>query len=292
MPSDPVGATSFPGKQSLPAGSAFCHDPAPVGAVAVGFLLGTYGLFRLPVDLSLLVAGFCGVSLAYATDRIWTSAPEDRVNHPERVVWVQSHIRWLAAETVLFIAVGGAMLFCLEWSTLLCVGGLGAVASLHILFRGRGSLRNWGEGKPVAIAGAWALGGGVLPLVEAEANIGLGAVLFSLYRFLFVLPNLMLADWRDQAGDAAAGLAPWAARWTKRQVQWIATGGLLLAVVGAIGWALVGSSPFLVGIDAVGPILMIGVVWQSRPARPTHALLADLVVGWPIVPFFLRWMMV
>jgi 4-hydroxybenzoate polyprenyltransferase len=117
-------------------------------------------------------------------------------------------------------------------------------------------------------------------------------VLFCGYRGLFVLPNLLLADWADRAGDAAAGLAPWAAGWTARQVQWIATGSLLVAAAGATIWAVVGTSPLLVGIDALGLILMAGVVWGLDPERPRTAVLADLVVAWPLIPALVAWMSV
>jgi len=273
-------------------GAALCHDPALIGAVAVGLMLGTIGLFGLPVDLPLLAAGFCGATLTYLVDRAWTDTPEDRVNRPERVAWVQAHTRWLAVETVVLFALGGAMLLYLEPATLLMVGALGGVAGLHVLFPGREGRSFGGVPKPISIAGVWAAGGTLLPLVEAGRPIGVGALLFFGYRGLFVLPNLLLADWADRAGDAAAGLAPWAAGWTARQVRWLATTSLLLAAMGAAVWGVAGTSPLLVGIDAIGLILMAGVVWGLDPERPRTAVLADLVVGWPLVPALVAWMIV
>jgi 4-hydroxybenzoate polyprenyltransferase len=208
------------------------------------------------------------------------------------VAWVRAHTGWLVLEAAGLFALGGAMLLYLEPATLLVTGALGAVAGLHVLFPGREGRSLRGVPKPIAIAGAWAVGGALLPLVEAGRPVGVGAVLFCGYRGLFVLPNLLLADWADRAGDAAAGLAPWAAGWTARQVRWTATGSLLVAAVGAAIWAVVGTSPLLVGIDALGLVLMAGVVWGLDPERPRTAVLADLVVGWPLVPALVAWMSV
>jgi len=272
--------------------AALYHDPAVVGGVAVALMLGTMGLFGLPVDLPLLVAGFCGTTLTYLADRAWSAVPEDRVNRPGRVAWIRAHPRWLAAESAVLLPVGGAMLLYLDPLTILCTMGLGVVAGGHVLLRGRGEASFWGFPKPVAIAAAWAAGGALLPLVEAGPPLGVGALLFFCYRGLFILPNLVLADWADRQGDAAAGLAPWAAGWTARQVRWVATTSLLVAALGAAIWAFSGTMPLLVGVDAVGLLLMAGVVWGLDPKRPYTAVLADLVVGWPLVPALVAWMIV
>jgi hypothetical protein len=272
--------------------AALCHDPALVGAVAVALMLGTYGLFGGPVDLPLLAAGFCGTALTYLVDRAWRDTPEDRVNRPGRVAWVRAHARWLAVETAVLFALGGAMVLYLDGPTLFWTGALGIIAGLHVMLRRREGRAGRIFPKPVAIAGAWAVGGALLPLVEAGRVIDVGALLFGGYRGLFVLPNLLLADWADRTGDAAAGLAPWAAGWTARQVRWAATASLLVAALGATIWAAVGSMPLLVGIDAIGLLLMLGIVWGLDPERPRTALLADLVVAWPLVPALLAWMIV
>lgn len=285
----PLSSFGSPDRSIL---GAFCHDPAPVGGVAVALMLGTYGLFGLPVHLPLLVAGFCGTTLIYLGDRVWTSAPEDRVNRPDRVAWVHAHPRWLAAETAVLFAMGGSMLPYLSWTTLLGTGALGSVAAYHVLLRGRAGGGFWNVPKPVVVAGAWAAGGCLLPLVEAGRPLGAGAVLFVGYRGLFILPNPLLADWADRAGDAAAGLAPWTAGWTGGQVRGMASAALLVAGAGAGSWALVSPMPVLVGIDALGLLLMTGVVWGLDPTQPRSALVADLVVGWPLIPALAAWMIV
>lgn len=271
--------------------AALYHDPAVIGGVAVALLLGTYGLFDLPVSVSLLTAGFCGATLVYAADRVWMDSPEDRINRPERVKWVRAHEGWLAIETGVLFAGAGAVLPYLTWNTLLWAGALGSVAVLHVL------PPEWARGpsgiyKPMALAAVWAAGGALLPFIEAGHSLGSRAVLFFGYRLCFILPNLLIADWADRTGDAAAGLAPWAARWTAHRVRKTAAAVLLVAVVGGGGWALVGSTPVLIAIDTLGPLLMIGGVWGLNPARPRDAFLADLVVAWPLVPALMAWMIV
>jgi len=269
-------------------GAACVHDPALVGGVAVALMLGTYGLFGVPVDLPLVVAGFCGTTLTYLFDRVWADPPEDRVNRPARVAWVRAHPRWLAAEAGLLFALGGAMGLYLAPTTLVWVGALGMVAGLHVVRQGQGGLG--GVPKPVVLAGAWAVGGALLPLVDAGRPLGLEALLFCGYRGGFILPNLLLADWADRKGDAAAGLTPWAVGWTARQVRWTATASLLLAAAAAGGWGALGAPLLLVVLDAVGLLLMAGVVWGLEPTQPRTLLLADLVVAWPLVPAVVAWM--
>jgi 4-hydroxybenzoate polyprenyltransferase len=288
MPSSSSDSFSVPALFS----KALYHDPAPVGGVAVALLAGTYGLFGLSPDLPLLVAGFCGTTLLYAADRAWTETPEDRINRPERVAWVQAHARWLAVESAGLVALGGAMLPLLEWWTLVWTGILGSVAGLHLLPRGTKRPVLTGLPKPVVIAGTWAAGGVLLPLVEAGEPIGSGALLFFGDRWLFLLPNLLLADWGDREGDAEAGLAPWATSWSARQVRGSATALLLGAAAGSLVWAVSGTVPILAGVDAVGPVLMMGAVWGLDPTRPRDAFLFDLVVAWPLIPALLAWMIV
>ncbi len=271
---------------------AVFHDPVPVGGVAAALLLGTYGLLGVPVDFPLVVAGVCGVALVYAADRGWAAPAEDRINRPERVAWVRAHLDWLAAETAVLFALGGAMLVMLEWTTLLWIVVLGGLALLHVWPCGRAGSLLRGTSKPLVIAGVWAVGGTLLPLVEAGRPLGFAPLLFLVYRWLFILPNLLLADWSDRAGDAEMDLAPWAAGWAKAQVRGLAS---VLLFIAALGVGLVyafGTPPPLLGLDAIGLLLMGGAVWRLEPSRPRDALLADLVVAWPLVPALVAWMMV
>lgn len=255
-------------------------------------MLGTYALRELPVDFALLAAAFCGTALVYLVDRERESSLEDRVNHPERLVWVASHRGWLAVEAAVLFAAGCASVFYLSWPVLVAAVVLGTAAGLHVFPRESGLGQHGGIVKPVSIAGAWAVGASILPLLGANDGVGFGGLLFALYRFLFILPNLLLADWADRSGDLAAGSSSWTSGWSGRRVRWVATGLLGAALCGAGFWIVAASQPVLVAIDAVGMILMVGVVWRLEADRPSHAFLANVAVGWPAVTALTAVMMV
>lgn len=263
---------------------AASHDPLPIGGVAVGLILGTYALLGLPVSAPLLVGAFCGAALVYGVDRVVVTSPEDRRNRPDRVAWVRDHRPWLAFEGAILVVIGSGALFYLRPLTVLGGGGLGAIALLHQWLPGRGGL-----GKPLLVAGVWAVASTALPAVEAGAvRAGpLGGLVA--YRMLFLLPNVLLSDWGDRAGDRAAGLQPWAAGTERRTVQGAATVLLLAALaVGALGF--VGSvPPMLLAVEAAGIGGVLTAVWTLRPEKSAHRLVLDLLVAWPAVTAGAAW---
>ncbi len=141
--------------------------------------------------------------------------------------------------------------------------------------------------KPVVVAGVWAVGSTILPLVEAQGGMGLEGVLLAGYRSLFILPNVLLADWGDRAGDVQVGLRPWTRWGTEWGLRSTATGFLLVAVGGASIGGL--GSSLLWFVDGVGPLLMLIAVWTVQPDRPAHRFLLDLVVAWPLVTALAAW---
>jgi hypothetical protein len=279
--------------EQLPWREALYHDPLPIGGIAVGLMLGTYWLFQLPVSVPLLVAGGCGAALVYGVDRGLLRSPEDEINHPRRRKWVRTRRGWLMAEGILCLLVGAGALAFLRSATVLAVGGLAVLAALHLLPLERGDepLPLVGMVKPVIVASAWAIGGTILPMIEARMSIGAGEGLFTGYRLLFILPNVLLADWADRRGDAAVGLQSWTQGVTGRRVRWVATGLLVLAGAGAILVAshMVPVLPLLV--DSIGLLLMAGAVWRLSPGHPGHRLLMDAIVAWPFVPAFVAWIL-
>jgi len=270
---------------------AACHDPLPVGGVAVALILGTCALLELPVSGPLLVAAGCGAALVYGADRALSPSPEDRWNRPDRVAWVQSHQRWLVVEGIVLALVGGAALWLLRPATLLTAGALAGVAALHLWpGDGGGPLGRMGMGKPLVVAGVWAAGATVLPAVEAGVALGGEVGLLVAYRFLFVLPNTLLSDWGDRAGDRAAGLEPWTGQVGGATVRRVATGLLVGALgVAVLGVGTVGWPPTLMAVDAVGVGLLLGAAWRLDPTRSRHRLALDGLVAWPAVTALAAW---
>lgn len=247
-------------------------------------MLSTGALLGFPVSVPFLIAAFCGTALVYLLDRLGHS-PEDRINRPGWIAWAQRHRAWVWGEG-LFLCSGlvGSIPF-LEPKTLGAAGILGGMALLHVapVFSiGRG-LKAMGLFKPIAVAGTWAVGAALLPVLEAGATATGPVMGLVAYRFFFILPNVLLCDWGDRAGDAAAGLHPWTEWGTARGLRLSASGLLVVAVVGALGGSVASPQPLLLWVDALGPALMLAAVWTVDPERPGHRLGLDLIVGWPAV---------
>jgi 4-hydroxybenzoate polyprenyltransferase len=183
------------------------------------------------------------------------------------------------------LGIGTAVLFpLLQWGSIITAILLGAVGLLHVVpvLPGRRRLKALGSLKPIVVAATWAVGAVVLPVVESDAPITFGVGGLVVYRFLFILPNVLLADWADRTGDATMGVGTWALRWSRRSVQGGSTLILGVAFLGAVG-AVGQGAPSLLLLDALGIGVMGTAVWKLRPgAKPLHLLWLDLIVAWPI----------
>jgi 4-hydroxybenzoate polyprenyltransferase len=205
---------------------------------------------------------------------------------------VEAHRGWLYGEAGILLIVGMLALSALRLDTLLWSVGLGGLGGLHLLSGGAG--RPMGAlslGKPFLVAGAWALGATILPLVEAGVSLDATAGGVAGYRFLFILPNVLLSDWGDRTGDRAAGLASWTRWGTGSGLRWGATVMLAGAIGGALGMGVQNAQLLLWGVDAVGPLLMLGAVWGVDPQRSYHRFLLDALVAWPGVTALVAWVM-
>ncbi len=273
-------------KEHVPWWEGLFYDPLPIGGIAVALMLGTYGLLQLPVSVPLLVAGGCGAALVYGVDRGLLRSPEDDVNHPRRQKWMRAHRRWLVGELILCGGGGGMALTCLRAETLFVGAGIGVLAGLHLISIGerRSPLKSLGLGKPLAIAGAFAVGSTLLPVLEAGSPAGRGMTALAGYRLLFIVPNVLLADWADREGDTAVELQTWTEGWTRWRIRMVSTFLLGVGTAGAFGAVYGGEAPALLLLDAVGLVAMIGAVWGLRPSTSSaHRFLLDLIVAWPIV---------
>lgn len=275
--------------------TAASYDPLPVGGIAVALMLGTYSLLQLTPSVPLLVLAACGTTLVYLVDRAAGVSPEDRYNSPGRVAWVRTNRTYLWGVAGGAGVLGMAMVPFLRPSTLAVgtiLGGIGLAYGVPVLPGGQ-RLKALGVVKPFLVAIPWAVGAVVLPVVEAKGAVSLGAVALTLYRVCWILPNVLLDEWGDRGGDAAVGLqtvdpSGGAGRLRERASFW-AGGGFLGALVW-VGW---GGASVLLLVDAVGLLFLLCGVWMLRPDRyPRHALVADLLVAWPIVTAVAGWMRV
>ncbi|RMF54565.1 MAG: hypothetical protein D6746_14215 [Bacteroidetes bacterium] len=247
-------------------------------------MLGTYALQNWPVSFPLLVAAFAGTLLVYRADRRWWPGPEDKAMYtttPGRRVGLLAVLALLASLPYLKPATVG-------WAAVL--GALGLLYAFPLGGPDR-RLKAWASGwrKPILVAGGWALGAVVLPWVEAGMDWSSATLALLVYRFLFVLPNVVLSDRLDREGDRRAGLHTVAVRtpsWGRtaaRLSAGVAGTGALLA--GAMGWA-----PPLLLLDAAGPLLLLVLLLVPEPSYGGWlGWTADLVVAWPLVTFLWAW---
>lgn len=254
--------------------------------MAVGLVAGTSVLLDVVPSGPLLLAAFCGTALVYGIDRVLSRSPEDRLNRPERVAWRRRRrgIFWVEGAGL----VGGLVyaLLHLRPATIGVAAVLGAVGVLHSVraLPGGRRLKALGGLKPFIVAGVWSGGAVALPVIEARAPVTVAVGALCAYRFVFILPNILLADWADREGDAAAGLNPWALRWSRHSLRVVCTTLLGAGMLGAGVGAVFLGAPALLILDAVGYGLMAAGTWTLYPdTSPAHAFLLDLVVAWPIV---------
>jgi len=272
--------------------AALCHDPLPVGAVALAVTLGTVVLLELPLSTPLLVAATSGTALAYGADRALFRAPEDVFNRPDRVRWVVSHRTWLHVELTALALMGGSALLFLRLETLLMTAALATLALLTLSGNSIGiPIERTGIGKPLLIAAAWAVGAVGLPVLEGGGARGVAEVTLVGYRWLFIVPNLVLADWGDRRGDEVAGLFSWASPYEKEVVQRIASWALGGAVLlGGLG-VVYGLPAGLMAADAAGLGAMGIAVWSVDPTNSFHRVGLDLLVGWPLITAGVAWLL-
>lgn len=265
------------------------HDGVPVGGIAVALMLGTYALLGLPVDGPLLVLGGCGTAIIYQLDRVLAHSPEDRINRPRRTQWMRSQRRYVWATIAGATGLGAAMLLLVRPVTAVVGGGLGVVGLVHVwpVLHGGRRLKAWGRLKPLAISSVWALGGVLLPVLEAGHALTTGVGALVAYRLAFIAVNTLLADWGDRTGDIQAGLSTWAAQAPPAQVFRLAYIVLALLLVGGLGAVGAGAAPRVLLVDLVGLMLMAGLVRRAQhDAAWARHIAIDAVVAWPAVTFW------
>ena len=278
------GGPRIEGGAGCPVRAFLLYSSVPVGGIAGALLLGTYALLGLPPSGPLLLLASCGAFLVYQLDRSLLAGPEDVLNQPERVAWVRQHPAWLGTSAVLAATLALGALPFLRPATLLAGALLGLPGVLYAapLLPGGRRLKSVWLLKPVLIAGAWSVGATVLPALEAGMALTSGLGALALYRFLFILPNALLADWPDRAGDRLAGLRTAATELSTGALRRLAAVPLILALAGGLVALWLFEAPSLLYVDLAGPALMLGLVLRlPAGSRWCYGFVLDAAVAWP-----------
>lgn len=256
-------------------------------AVASGFIAGNVALAHSPVDFLFGLFFSAGAFFLYQVDRAFSFSREDKFNNPERVEWIAAHRRFvtwsMGASAVVLISI-------LPWlpAEVIPVSALiGIVGIVHALpgIPGRRRIKSFPLVKTGSIAGAWILGGVILPLgiVGDVQPVMIG--LICVYRLPIILANLMVADFLDRHGDRKAGLNSFYARWPEKRIKQIAIWLISFSAVTGIAVALIIYSPMLILVDIMGHGFMIYLVVRSHHLTAESLYRLDILVGWPLVTF-------
>ena len=262
------------------------YSNAAVPLVAAGLTVATYVMFDLPLNTWGIVLAMSGAFLIYAVERSWLAGPEDIHNRPDRVEWLHRHrVTFAVVAGVVGLVFAAAMLRVVSLKAvpvvlLLCLAA--AVYCLPILPGGERLKGIWYL-KPVLIAAAWTIGTVLLPVVLADQIVTSSVVMVILYRFLFLLPNTLLADVPDIDGDRLEGLSTAAMRLGPDILTMSAVIAALIPFAALVVWMLVPVSPYILADSFAGPILAM-FIWRARPLpRIFYILHIDLLVALPLV---------
>lgn len=224
------------------------HLNLHVGLIAWGFLLSA-ARWRgegVPSALQLLV--FCAAVAVYGLDRSGGFSPEDRINAPERCNWLSRH-RALQT-TVIFLALLGLLLSLTRVSTHTRLAAIAyalfAASYARPLLPGNKRLQDFPSLKLPCIVLGW----GLLPALQP----GLVSLPWTLYRVLWLLPNVLWSEWLDHPGD----------RKTERPDPPLRRSLILMGVTIGLGmW--IGA-----GKDLFGPVLYLLALAAWAPKHPAN----------------------
>ncbi len=270
--------------------SVIRHTGLLPGLLAVALLSGTYALCALPPSIPLLLLAFSAVFIVYQFDRALDFSPEDHFNQPERLAWLRTHPRYVLISSGCAAAVAIAALPYLRPGVLWAGFSIGVLSLLYVipvLPAGR-RLKPAGFFKPVLIAGAWAGGCVLLPVLQAGAALTPAVAALTTYRFLFVLPNAILSDYPDREGDRRAGLHTMASAWSPAALRGITASSLAFAIAGTLAAMLSFGAPRLLLVDLVGPVIMLAAASRLQDSR-NYSLTLDAILAWPALTALAAW---
>lgn len=217
--------------------------------MAAALLLANMWLLGSPVNEMLLLAGAAGAFLVYVVDRNFGWRLEDDLNWqrvqgsavPGSIIalMILAVIAMLAAIAIL--AVQAPIAHALPLHVWLAGAAAGALGLWYALPTRWSLKRLLGRARSPLIAIVWGMGVVVLPALTAETVPWLLVLLLGAYRAIWLLPNVLAAEYVDRAGDVAAGNPGLTASWTRAHLHRanVATGAAAVLVGTATAAALV-----------------------------------------------------
>jgi len=253
--------------RSFPIGAAIA------GFVAIAWLLATAKAYNLHLGVAFLVLAYSGTFLVYTIDKLPFLSPEDAFNNAKHRS-AFGLLFWAACSWVVtFICV-----FWLPFSVwyYLFIPTVLALMYVYPLFFGK-RIKAFGVIKPFWIVFAWGFSGVILPLRIAQTPLFLGLIWVVLYRAIYILPNILILDYLDRAGDASNGIKTPFQKCTLAQMRGVMG---LFALVGYVLWL---QTAFPV-VDYIGLVVLSACGSLVSPSSMyRHGM--DLLVAWPILGY-------
>ena len=256
--------------------------------VALALTLATYAVLGISVSFPGLLLAASGSWIIYIVERTVAAGPEDDYNHADRKQWLVRHRRFVGL--LVSILVGTFLVSLTSVVTrpvLLLVVGMMLLAATYCLpvLPGRTRGKTVWFAKPFLIAAGWSLGTVVLP-AAIDARPLLPVALLALYRFVFLLPNTLLSDVFDVAGDRLAGHETLTGRIGSRIVRIVVLLTLLTPIL-AFALHLLVPLPIAIVVDSALALTYLILVSQTNTSSKITFLLAlDTVAVLPVIAAF------
>ena len=170
------------------------------------------------------------------------------------------------------------------------IGILGVLGATYVypLLPGGRRLKDVPFTKPFVVSLGWVAGGVLLPWLEAGRSCNGVILAFALYRFVYLLPNLLLSDCPDRNSDAQLGIRTWALHLSWSGMVRVCLGILFLTGLVAVSAVALDVLPMLLLLEGVGLLFLLPILSSDRPGQkePFQSRL-DAVMGWPLVLWLL-----
>ena len=168
-----------------------------VTAVSVALAIAGARLVGVRATGLLLAVVASGTFAVYGLDRRAAFSPEDDA-HGQRLPPLP------VAVPVAALSALAALVWNLDARGRAVILGLGLLTGLYILplLPGQRRLKDIPYAKIAVVALGWAVATVLLPAIHSHAALGTRLGLLVGYRALFLVPNLLLADWPDREADA------------------------------------------------------------------------------------------